>query len=335
MPRYERPQLAEPEPAVDPQRRIVDPHHHLWDRRGSTYLSEQLLIDTRSTHNVTHTVFVECLSEYDDNVPAHLRPVGETRFVAAEAAKLRTTGRTEIAGIVGFADMTLGAAVEEVLAAHDTAGTGLFRGVRHATAWSDDPEIRVGHTNPPERLMEDNKFREGIATLGAKGYSFDAWLYFDQLHELTALARRLPDVSIVLNHLGAPLGIGRYRDRHTEVTALWKAAMIGVASCPNVSLKIGGIGMDDLFVTGWGAIDPPADSDLVVARWDNQVRWCIDTFGPSRCMFESNFPVDRQALSYSVIWNAFQKIAAVYDDAEQDEMFAGTATKVYRLETPQ
>ena len=165
------------------------------------------------------------------------------------------------------------------------------------------------------------------------GYSFDAWLYFDQLHEFTALARDLPDVSIILNHLGAPLGIGPYRDRRAEVTALWKAAMVDVASCPNVSLKVGGVGMDDLFATGWGTLAPPPDSDLVVARWDDQVRWCIDTFGPGHCMFESNFPVDRQALTYSVIWNAFQKIAAVYDDAEQDLMFSGTATRVYRLDT--
>ena len=127
-----------------------------------------------------------------------------------------------------------------------------FLGVRSATAWSDHPEVRVGHTNPPERLLEDAKFREGIATLGAMGYSFDAWLYFDQLHELTALARDLPDVSIILNHLGAPLGIGPHRDRRAEVTALWKAGMVDVASCPNVSLKVGGVGMDDLFATGWG-----------------------------------------------------------------------------------
>lgn len=327
-----RPQVAEPEPAVDPRRRIVDPHHHLWDRGGSTYLAEQLLADTRATHNVTHTVFVECLAEYEENGPEHLRPVGETRFVAAQAARTRATGGTEIAGIVSFADMNLGAAVEEVLAAHEMAGTGLFRGVRYATAWSDHPEVRVGHTKPPARLMEATKFREGITTLGAMGYSFDAWLYFNQLHELTALARDLPGVSMILNHLGAPLGIGPYRDRQAEVIALWKTAMADVASCPNVSLKVGGIGMDDLFATGWRTLDPPPDSDVVVARWDDQVRWCIDTFGPSRCMFESNYPVDRQALTYSVIWNAFQKIAAVYDDAEQDEMFSGTAIRVYRLE---
>ena len=333
MSRYERREGADPEPAVDPRRRIVDPHHHLWDRRGSIYLAEQLLADTGATHNVTHTVFVDCMAEYDQAGPEHLRPVGETRFVAAQAARTRAEGGTAIAGIVSFADLNLGTAVEEVLAAHEMAGTGLFRGVRYATAWSDHPEVRVGHTNPPERLMEDAKFREGIATLGAMGYSFDAWLYFDQLHELTALARDLPDVSIILNHLGAPLGIGPHRDRRAEVTALWKAAMVDVASCPNVSLKVGGVGMDDLFATGWGTLDPPPDSDLVVARWDDQVRWCIDTFGPGHCMFESNFPVDRQTLTYSVIWNAFQKIAAVYDDAEQDLMFSGTATRVYRLDT--
>ena len=164
------------------------------------------------------------------------------------------------------------------------------------------------------------------------GYSFDAWLYHNQLHELTAMARDLPDVSIILNHLGAPLGIGPYRDRTSQVTEQWKASMTDLSRCPNVTLKLGGIGMDDIFATGWRKLDQPPSSDLVVARWNDQVRWCIDTFEPDRCMFESNFPVDRQSLTYSVVWNSFQKIAAVYNHAEQDQMFSGTARRAYRLQ---
>ena len=319
------------EGAVDAARPIIDPHHHLWDRGGSTYLAPQLLDDLTATHNVVKTVFVECRASYDKARAVHMQPVGETVFVAAEAEAADAARGPRIAGIVGHADMMLGGAVAEVLAAHDAAGGGRFRGVRHATAWDASDEVRNGHSRPFEQMMGTGEFRAGVRTLAEMGFSFDAWLYHPQLPELAALAGAAPEATIVVNHLGGPLGIGPYRGDRSRVRADWRASVEGLAACPNVFLKLGGIGMDAYFATGWAARAVPPGSEEVAEHWSDDVRFCIDRFGPDRCMFESNFPVDRQTLTYPVVWNAFQIMASDYTDAEQDDLFSGTAARVYRL----
>lgn len=251
--------------------------------------------------------------------------------MAREAATAAQIGRTRIAGIVSHADMMLGAAVEEVLAAHDGAGNGLFRGIRHAVSLDPHPDVPVGHSNPAPSMMESAEFHAGVAKLGAMGFSFDAWLYHPQLPQLLGLARAVPQTSIILNHLGGPLGIGPYADDRDAAMADWRASMTEVARCDNVTLKVGGIGMDGYFGLGWTDQPLPPDSDTVVAAWQDRVHFAIDAFGPSRCMFESNFPVDRQALTYPVLWNALQKMAARYSDEEQTQLFSDTASRVYRL----
>ena len=257
-----------------------------------------------------------------------MQPVGETAFAAAEAEAADAAGGPRIAGIVGHADMMLGEAVAEVLAAHDTAGGGRFRGVRHATAWDASDEVRNGHSRPFEQMMGMGEFRAGVRTLAEMGFSFDAWLYHPQLPELAAAA---PEATVVVNHLGGPLGIGPYRGDRSRVRADWRASVERVAACPNVFLKLGGIGMDAYFATGWAARAVPPGSEEVAEHWGDDVRFCIDSFGPDRCMFESNFPVDRQTLTYPVVWNAFQIMASGYTDAEQDDLLSGTAARVYRL----
>ena len=320
------------EEAVDPGRRIVDAHHHLWDRGGSTYLAPQLLEDMTGTHNVVKSVFVDCRASYDSEREPHMQPVGETVFVAGEADATDALGGPTIAGIVSHADMRLGDAVEEVLAAHDAAGGGRFRGIRHATGWDPSDEVHNSHSRPFEHMMATDEFRAGARTLGRMGFSFDAWLFHPQLPELAALAGAVPELTIVLNHLGGPMGVGPYGRARDRARADWQASMRLVAtSCPNVVLKVGGIGMDLYFGTGWTTLDAPPGSEEVADHWGDDVRFCIDTFGPDRCMFESNFPVDRQALTYPVLWNALQIMAAGYSDAEQDELFSGTATRAYKL----
>ncbi len=318
------------EEAVDPDRPIVDAHHHLWDRSASTYLADELLRDTTSTHHVVGTVFVECRSKYDRTAPAHLQPVGETAFVAAQAAAMRGRGTT-LGAIVGFADLAHDA-LDEVLDAHEAAGDGLFRGIRHATAWSDDPVVGRAHTDPTEGLMGTNAFRRGAARLAERGMSFDAWLYHPQLDELVALARTLPELTIIADHLGAPLGVGRWAGRTAEVDEVWRASLTELASCPNVWMKIGGIGMAHYYGTDWASAAAPPSSEQVAAHWQDRVRWCIDTFGPDRCIAESNFPVDRQTLPYPVLWNSLQIMAAPYSDDEQDRLFHDNAVTAYRLD---
>lgn len=319
------------EEPIDATRPIVDAHHHLWYRAASTYLAPELGADTTGSHNVTHTVFVECSSAYDGSGPTELRPVGETRFVAAEAARLAELGPTQLGAIVSFADMRLGDAVEDVLAAHEAAGAGLFRGVRHGVNWSASSEVKNGHHDPTSGLMADAQFRRGVMTLGRLGFSFDAWSYFDQLGELADLARAVPDCTFVLNHLGGPLGIGPHARDRAAMRSAWAAGMASVAACPNVVVKVGGIGMDHYFGMGWAELAAPPPSEAVAAYWADIVHRIVELFGPDRCMFESNYPVDRQTLPYPVLWNAFQILAEQYDGAEQDSLFRATAARVYRI----
>ena len=319
------------EDAIDADRVLVDPHHHLWDRGGSTYLAPQLLADATATHNVVKTVYVECLANYDREREKPFWPLGETVFAAGEADSADARCGPVIAGIIGHAEMMLGDAIADVLSAHVAESGGRFRVIRHATAWDASDEIRNGHSRPFERMMGTREFRAAAQTLASMELSFDAWLYHPQLPEVAALATSVPDLTVVLNHLGGPLGIGPYGLARDRVRADWKADMERVAANPNVSLKLGGIGMDDYFATGWARRESPPSSEEVAEYWGDDVRFCIDLFGPDRCMFESNFPVDRQTLPYPVIWNAFQNMAAGYSDAEQDRLFSGTATRVYRL----
>jgi len=319
------------EEPVDATVEICDPHHHLWDTPTDRYLLEELWEDTGSGHRVTETVFVECMSSYRPDGPAELRPVGETEFVADLAERSEVAGgQATIAGIVSFADLSLAAAVRPVLEAHVEAGRGRFRGIRHATSWDLSPEIRNAHTKPAQGLMGMEGFRAGAAVLADMGLGFDAWLYHPQITELAELAHAVPDLPIVLDHLGGPLGIGPYAGRRAEVLEAWRSAMTAVAACPNVSVKLGGIGMA-IYGDGWHHRECPPTSDELAATWADPVRWCIDTFGPQRCMFESNFPVDKRGCSYTVLWNAFQKISEPYDESERASLFGGAARRAYRL----
>jgi L-fuconolactonase len=320
------------EDPVDPERRIVDAHHHLWSRAdalvgGREYLWGDLLRDTRSGHNVTETVVVERGSRHRQDGPRDPHPIEETEFAAAQAAASDGSA-TRIAAIVAFADLTLGDAVEEVLQAHQIAGRGRLRGVRQLTA--ADPGITLGRDGPRSGLLGEEGFRKGLARLGEGGWSFDAMVFHPQLTELADAARAVGGTTFVVNHLGVPVHLGPYTDED-EIRSRWQDGMRQLASCSNMVVKIGGIGMDALFGTDWSVRERPASSDDVVGRWGDDIRWCIDTFGPSRCMFESNFPVDRQGLGYTVVWNAFQKIAQDYSNEEQDALFSETAIRVYRI----
>ena len=320
------------EEAINPDQAIIDAHHHLWNRGGSTYLANELLADTGTSHNVTHTVFVECRSKWDRDAEPSIAPVGETRFVAGEAAEMAERDGADIGAIVSHADLTLGESVGEVLAAHEEAGGGLFRGIRHATAWSSDPEVHGAHTGSSEHMMRTPEFLAGAKTLASMGHSYDAFLYHTQIVELVELAQAVPDLTIILDHLGGLLGVGSYAADRDQARTVWQDAMRSAAACDNIVLKIGGIGMDNFYGMGWGTLDAPPSSDEVAAYWSDDVRWCIDTFGPDRCLAESNFPVDRQALPYTVLWNALQIMTSGYTAEEQADLFVGTAARTYRID---
>jgi len=322
------------EPILEPGLPIIDPHHHLWDRPGWRYLLDELLADTGTGHNIIATVFVQARAMVRATGPEELRPVGETEFVNGVAAMSASGiyGKTKVcAGIVGHADLTLGTRVEPVLAAHIRAGGDRFRGIRHITAWDGDDSIRNPAYSPPPGLLADKAFRDGFAVLCRLGLSFDAWLYHPQINELTDLARAFPDARIVLNHVGGPIGIGPYAAERKEVFAAWTASIKALAACPNVCVKVGGLGMR---MGGFGfheKAEPPSSGTLAAA-WRPYVETCIEAFGPSRCMFESNFPVDKGSYSYPVFWNACKLLAKAASHGEKADLFAGTAARFYRLD---
>ena len=322
------------EPILEPDLPIVDAHHHLWDRPGWRYLLDELLADANTGHNVIATVFVQARAMVRAAGPVELRPVGETEFVNGVAAMSASGiyGKTRAcAGIVAHADLTLGSHVEPVLLAHIRAGGDRFRGIRHITAWDRDASMANPAYNPPPGLLGDKRFQQGFAVLDRLGLSFDAWLYHPQIGELAELARAFPETRIVLNHVGGPIGIGPYAGKHTEVFSGWVASIKALAACGNVYVKLGGLGMR---MGGFGFHErhEPTSSDVLAAAWRPYVDACIDAFGVSRCMFESNFPVDKGSYSYPVFWNACKLLAQGTSDAERTDLFAGTATRFYRLD---
>jgi len=334
------------EETLEPDLPICDPHHHFWDTSiapgvafrkeqvAPRYLLDELLADTNSGHNIRSTVYIECASMYRARGPEALRPVGETEFVngiAAMSASGQYGDTLVAAAIIGFADLRRGAAVEAVLDAHIAAGGGRFRGIRHAGGWNASDAIRNSHAKPIEGLFADATFREGFAKLAPLGLGFEAWCYHTQVAEVTSLARAFPDTTIVLDHFLGPLGIGPYAGKQADYLPQWKVDMAEIAQCPNVHAKLGGINMK---VNGYGwdkKSKPPTSQELADATrvyYDH----CIEIFGPGRCLFESNFPVDKVSVSYNVLWNTFKRIAAGCSAAEKAAMFHDTAARVYRID---
>ena len=324
------------EEILEPDLPIVDPHHHIWDRPGWRYMIDELASDLSSGHNIAATVFVQCRAMHRADGPEAMRPVGETEFVNGVAA-IGASGlygkQRMCAGIVGHADLTLGAAVREVLEAHITAGGRRFRGIRHISSWDADASLMNPGYPVPEKLLSQPGFRAGFAELGKLDLSFDAWLYHPQIPELTDLARAFPETPIILDHCGGPLGIGAYTGRTDEVFTAWKASITELASCPNVTVKTGGLGMR---INGYDFHEhaAPPSSDRLAEAWKPYIDTCIEAFGADRCMFESNFPVDKGSYSYPVYWNACKKLARGASPDEKTDLFSGTAARVYRIEVP-
>ena len=321
------------EPILEPALPIVDPHHHLWDRPGQRYFFEDLLADVQSGHNIEATVFIQCRSMYRATGPLEMRPVGEVEYVNGVAAQSASGlyGPTEIcAGIVGFADLMLGARVRPVLEAELAVAPDRFRGIRVMTAASPHKEIAPGFGKVPEGVMMTAAFREGFAELAPLGLSYDMWSFHPQMGEVVDLARSFPETSIIVNHAGGPLAIGPYKGRQDEVLKDWSKSMRELATCPNVTMKIGGLGMHIAGLDFHTRPMPPGSKELAQA-WQPFVQGCIDAFGPARCMFESNFCVDKGTASYVNLWNAFKRLTQDFSAADKAHLFSETAKRVYRL----
>jgi predicted TIM-barrel fold metal-dependent hydrolase len=327
------------EEALEPSLPIIDPHHHFWDsaHRGH-YLLPELLSDLNGGHNIVSTVFLECRAMYRRGGPRHMAALGEVEFVTGLAAMSDSGGYgdcrvSEI--IIGGGDLTLGATnVRELMRAEMVAAGGRLRGMRHGVAWDAHPAVSdyASRAVPLHQVM-DPRFREGFAELSKLGLSFESWQYHPQLPDALDLARSFPETSIILNHVGGVLGVGPYAGRRHEEFARWKADISAIAACPNVTVKLGGLGMVSCGFDFHERDLPPSSEDLA-AGWRPYIEHCIEAFGPDRCMFESNFPPDKQSCGYTELWNAFKRITAGASAAEKKALYGGTAARVYRMIVP-
>src|SRR5208282_1129405 len=309
------------EEIIEPELPIVDPHHHMWSRTGSVYLFPELLADLSSGHNIRATVFEECHSMYRADGPEELRSLGETEFVTGVAAMSASGGfgpARACAAMVGNVDLTLGSRVEPILEAHIATSGGRFHAIRFSTAW--DTDERVHNTVPRPRMLAEPSVREAYRCLGRFGLTFDAWVYHPQLSEAAELAASFPDTPIVLNHFGSPILGGPNAGRPAEVFAEWRSGMAALASHQNVHVKLGA-----LPVRRSGAArqaDPrPLSSEEIATAWRPFFEVCVEQFGADRCMFESDFPVQKRWCSYAVLWNACKRLAAGASTAEKSALF--------------
>jgi L-fuconolactonase len=309
------------EDILEPDLAICDPHHHLWHREDRHYTVEELMVDVTSGHRIEKTVFVDCHSGYRTEGPETFRVVGETEFVV----DVEPTGF--IAGIVGNANVSA-PDIDDVLAAHVEAGKGRFKGIRNIAAWDPDPTIQWMASRP--QILADPAFRSGFSALERADLTFETWLFHPQIVDFVDLAQSFPNVRMILDHLGGPLSHGRYAGHRDEVLAAWRPPMEALSRCPNVALKLGGIGQATVSLPEHVA-SGDVSSEEIAAAWGEPIRWCIELFGADRCMFESNFPPDSATCTYATMWNAFKRIAADASPSEKAALFYGTASSVYRI----
>ena len=328
------------ETTLEPEIPICDAHHHFWDFRTDRtpyqrYLLPELIDDVNSGHNVLSTVYVEARAMYRSDGPKEMRSVGEVEFAqglaAASASGLYGPVRAA-AAIIGYANLNLGDLVEPVLEALEAASPNRFRGIRHSVTWDPHPEVPNTAAHKIEGQLASDIYRTGARVLARKGLSLEGWLYAPQLPELADLARAVPDLTIILNHIGGLLRIGPYADRDDEVLTAWRKGIAAVADCPNVNVKLGGMGMPRTGFDWHTRFQPIGSGDLADAMAP-YIHYCIERFGPDRCMLESNFPVDKVSYSYNVMYNAFKLLSKSYSVAERAAMFHDTAARVYRLPT--
>ena len=326
------------EATLEPGMPICDPHHHFWDFRTARipyhrYLLHELADDINSGHNVRSTVFIEARAMYRAAGPAEMRPVGEVEFVqglaAASASDLYGPGRAA-AAIVGHANLNLAARVEPVLEALRAASPNRFRGIRHSVTWDPHPEVENTATHRIEGQLASDQFRAGARVLARMGLSLDTGVVFPQLPELTDFAKAVPDLTIILNHIGGLLRVGPYANRDHEVLATWRRGIAAVAACPNVYVKLGGIGMPRLGFD-WHTREKPIGSEELAGSMAPFMTYCIERFGPDRCIFESNFPPDKVSFSHHVLFNAFKRLSQEYSAAERAALFHDTAARAYRI----
>lgn len=325
------------EEAIWPDLPIIDSHHHLWDRPQSRYMLHELVADMSSGHNIVATVFVQSRSMYRRHGPDIFKPVGEVEFANGVAACFESglyDNRNGCAGIVAGADLTIGQQLHDVIGQMKQVAGARLKGIRNSTAWHDSPEVRSNPIQPPRGLLSHPGFLDGVRTLAEYDLCLDIWAYHTQLSEVFELAKACPQLHIVLDHLGGPVGVGPYREARKEVFDEWKKSIQQLAALPNITIKLGGFGLKVMGYHYFECEVPPS-SEQLAQDWRPYTETLIALFGTSRCMFESNFPVDKGMYSYSIMWNAFKRICNGCSSDEIQDLFFNTAKRIYSLDLPQ
>ncbi|MEZ3499841.1 amidohydrolase [Pantoea sp. KPR_PJ] len=322
------------ETALMPELPIVDAHHHLWDRQSGVYLTSEFSRDIqRSGHQVRSSVYIQCRSMLRRDGPEAFRPIGEIEFASGVAAMFDSGHYGQTAGceaIVGGASLLAGDELLPVIELMMQRSGGRLRGMRNPLAWHPDPRVVSSPVTPPAGLAASPAFRRGAACLARAGLSLDVWVYHTQLDEIAELARALPDLHIIVDHCGGPIGTGPFADKKQQVFQAWKTSITALAALPNVSVKISGFGMTVMGYPFAQSATPPNSLTLSQA-WQPLFDTLVDAFGSDRCMFASNFPVDKGMFSYGVFWNACKRLAGHASLAERENLFWRTAAARYRL----
>jgi predicted TIM-barrel fold metal-dependent hydrolase len=309
--------MTSPVPAEvsHPRRAIVDAHHHFWDlsavrypwltqqpwlpfrygdyaRIRRNYLYDDYRGDT-SGFRVDGTVHMEAESAPDS-------PCEETQWLAEQRLRHGLPCAAVAQAWLDRPD------VEDILS--QQSKYEFVRGVRHKPAAA--PDTHSARRGRPGS-MDDPVWRRGFALLSRFNFSFDLQTPPWELAAAADLARDFPRTTIIVNHAGLPM------DRSAEGLTVWRHGLESVASCPNVHIKLSGIGLPGRW---------PVEENRGI------VRIVLETFGYERCLFASNFPVDSLTASFRTIYQSFQSFVADYSDHEQDALFRANAIRLYRFD---
>lgn len=322
------------EAALSPEQPVVDAHHHLWDRQSGRYLTGEFSADIQASgHRILSSVYVQCRSMLRRSGPEELKPLGEVEFACGAAAMFSSGHYGNAQGceaIVAGVSLTAGEALQPAIDMMMQQSAGRLRGMRNPLAWHADPRVLSSPATPPAGLAGSAGFRRGAACLARNGLSLDVWVYHTQLKEIVDLARAIPDLRIVVDHCGGPVGVGPCQGQRDEVFSHWRNDLAQLAALPNVSIKISGLGMAVMGYPFAQAATPP-DSLTLMQAWQPWFETIVGLFGAGRCMFASNFPVDKGMFSYGVFWNACKRLAHQATRDEKDQLFWRTAATTYRL----
>ena len=325
------------EDPISPNIPIIDPHHHLWDVGFGRYYIEELLEDINSSgHNILSTVYIMSSSNtkiYSKDGLEEFKPLTEIEFATSEGkrADLIPNNKVKVnASIVGSVDLTYGNKLQPVLEKAVNISEGRLKGIRMLLASHTDPRISSGAVKSDLGLMLHPNFIEGAKCIQNANLSLDFWIYHTQLNEMEKIARSLPDLTIILNHIGGPIHLGEYEGKQAATHREWRSAMMRLSRIPNINVKLGGLGMAVNGAKFHNNKFPPNSVQLSDV-WKPWIYETIDMFGFDRCMFESNFPVDKGSCSYGALWNAFKILAKDMSDDEINKLFSKNAAKIYKI----